>query len=414
MLFADPFLFMQELTETISGQMPKSESELVHYRKNLEEPCRLLQTKLQTFFSLSELATTLHFDSEPLTNHIDNIFSIFSFIRRRDILKHAREIVMGDYHNTMIASGDVLEDELSTAGDIGDARALLDQSGSIAIQKLKFDSCQVSLASCRLLKFVHEVMTQACHASMEVANVLFHSARDCIELFLIIVPTKFKETIETVPRMGAVFFNDCLYLAHNVVLISHRYRQLMVGKDEALQGAISFVDFIPRLRRTAENILQGHISSQQTVLREMTERIKIVPDRDGQSVPKRKNLLAESLKMAGKLKNQILHSGTVEGRQGMSAAAASVEGTDLAALDALEDDSPANNENRAGILLAHLERLSTQWFGVLQDDFYARMMGSLVDGVLQEAMKPVLAADCVTATAATEIYRIFRVLQRAR
>lgn len=414
--------------------MPKNESELVYFKKSLEEPCKLLQTKLVSFLGLKELGGTLNISAEALTNHIDNLVSIFSYIRRRDILKHAREIVTGDYHNTMVASGDVLDDELSTAGDIGDPRALLDQSGSMAIQKLKFDSCQVSLASCRLLKFVHEVMLQAIHASTDVANVLFHSARDCIELFLIIVPTKFVDTIETVPRMGAVFFNDCLYIAHNVVLISHRYRLMMTQratattasgsvdeKAQALSGVVSFIDFIPRLRKIAERVMQAHIASQQSVLREMVRRIKITPDLDSQATPKRANIIAESFKMAGKLKNSLLHRGTLEGRQGLSLSQSLLKKSTGSGDDPTggeddgdDDDSPANNENRAGILLAHLERLSTQWLGVLQEDFYGRLMGTLVENVFQEAMKPVLAAECITATAASEIYRIFKVLQRSR
>jgi len=94
--------------------------------------------------------------------------SIYSDLRRKEILKLAREVVLSDYHNTMLAAGDALDDELSSAGDIGDARAELDQSGSYAIQKLKFESCQVSLASCRLLKLIHDVMKQACVASSQV------------------------------------------------------------------------------------------------------------------------------------------------------------------------------------------------------------------------------------------------------
>jgi centromere/kinetochore protein ZW10 len=61
-----------------------------------------------------------------------------------------------------------------------------------------------------------------------------------------------------------------------------------------------------------------------------------------------------------------------------------------------------------------LERLSSQWLGVLQEDFYGRMIGMLVENVLLEAMKPVLAADCITTTAASEIYRIFKIIQRSR
>jgi hypothetical protein len=105
----------------------------------------------------------------PLTEYIMKLPSIYSDLRRKEILKLAREVVLSDYHNTMLAAGDALEDDLSSAGDIGDARAVLDQSGSYAIQKLKFESCQVSLASCRLLKLIHDVMKQACLASPQVS-----------------------------------------------------------------------------------------------------------------------------------------------------------------------------------------------------------------------------------------------------
>jgi hypothetical protein len=442
----EPRHFMQQLLDVISNQMPKNESDLQHYRRILEEPTKLLHSKLKTYFGLQDLATPSNMtmtsisneerkstlaivDVDGLLRHLENLSSIFAYIRRRDILKHARAIVMEDYHNTMITTGDALEDELATAGDIGDPRGILDQSGSIAIQKLKFDSCQISLTACRLLKFVHDVLRQACSASMNVANVLFHSARDCLELFLVIVPTKFADTIEHIPRMGAVYFNDCLYIAYNAVLMTHKYRQeilkqkvIMNEKEklyESLQASISFIDFIPRLRKCAEKCLQHHVAHQQRLLQEMIYRMNVSPDRDSKSIniSRKPNLLTESFKIAGKLKNKLLHSGTVEGIRGMSMTAAAVESTSetIKEEDGIDStDLPPNNENRAVILVHHLEKLSSQWFGVLQDEYYGRMMSLLIDNVLQEAMKPVLNADCITATSASEIHRIFKVLQRAR
>jgi hypothetical protein len=48
---------------------------------------------------------------------------------------------------------------LLLVGTIGDPRAMLEQSGSTySLASLPFESCQVSLASCRLLKLVHEVI----------------------------------------------------------------------------------------------------------------------------------------------------------------------------------------------------------------------------------------------------------------
>lgn len=414
-LFDEPYSFVKVLTTSVANHLPKTEGELTSYRRGLEEPARSLQTKLTTYFGLGS-GNGSEEEGGGLTQAIENINATFSYIRRRDILKYARDLVIADYHNTMVASGDALEDELASAGTIGDPQAMLDTSGSIAIQKLKFDTCQVSLAACRLLKFVHEVMSQATMAlSVEVATVLFHTARDCLELFLAVVPAKFAETIETSPRMGAVFFNDCMYLSHNTVLLTHRYRQEI--KDETLQASIAFIDFIPRLRNAAEKCLVGnHLSSQQTVLLEMVRRIKLRPDRDPSqssavTTHDRKNLLSESLKMAGKLKNQFLQRGTAEGASKFQAESSE---RIMTSIDELEDESPENNEAGAGALLGHLERLSAQWLGVLQEEVYGKVMGQLLDAVFREAMSPLLEADLISAVAASEIYRIFKTLQRAR
>lgn len=395
--------------------MPKNESELASFKRLLEQPCKSLEQKLEMNLGLSKYCAEYRISKDALSSHIESIPSAFAMIRRREILKQAREILLLDYHNTMIASGDALEDELSSAGDIGDPKALLDQSGSFAMQKLKFDSCQVSLASCRLLKFIHEVMKQACTASTDVANVLFHSARDCLEMFLAIVPTKFAEIIETVPRMGAVYFNDCLYLAHNTILLTHRYRQEMGKKDEVLQGSIGFVDFIPRFKKAAEKCMEQHINEQYSVLKEMIERIRITPQKDSNEEVRKnpKNILVGGLQMAGKLKNRLMHSGTAEAAEEAAAQESFPEAAKIS-MEELEDDGPQNNESRAGMLLAQLDRLSTQWMGVLQDDVYGRVIGVLVERVLQDAMKPVLAADCITVSSANDISRIFKIIQQCR
>ena len=49
----------------------------------------------------------------------------FSDSRRKDVLVRARELVLSDYHNTMLGSGDALEDDPSSAGCVGDPRAII-------------------------------------------------------------------------------------------------------------------------------------------------------------------------------------------------------------------------------------------------------------------------------------------------
>jgi hypothetical protein len=61
----------------------------------------------------------------------------------------------------------------SFVGTIGDPRAMLEQSGSTySLSSLPFESCQVSLASCRLLKLVHEVVFQPSVSSPSLITLL--------------------------------------------------------------------------------------------------------------------------------------------------------------------------------------------------------------------------------------------------
>jgi len=95
-----------------------------------------------------------------------------------------------------------------------------------------------------------------------------------MELFMAIVPMKFSETIYTLPRMGAVFYNDCMYLAHNTTLITHAY-QAALTKDDL--SSVGFVDMIPRLRTLGEACIMKHIDQQKGIFAEIVSRMNIDP-----------------------------------------------------------------------------------------------------------------------------------------
>jgi hypothetical protein len=418
-----PSSLMQALIGAVAQQLPKSEAELPLFRRSLEGPCRLLETKLRSFGLLYSSAGDDEDAVEapgPLSAYLADLPTIFADLRRREILKSARELVLSDYHNTMMATGDALQDELSSAGDIGDPRAALDQSVSFAMQRLRFDPCQTSLAACRLLKLVHDVMRQASagcsssgvsaagaapSSSAQIAHALFQSARDCLELFMAIVPMQFADVIDSVPRMGAVFYNDCIYIAHNCTLITHMYRQNMARIDTTLEAAVGFADFIPRFRSLGDRCLGRHLEEQRAALSELVQRMHISVEGDaadapgssaaGEGIGMRGGLLRGGLALAGKLSSKL------------KAATALGDGSSGSA-------RRCNDEDGAVLVRRQLERLSAQWLGVLQEAAYARLLGHLLDCVLREAMAPVLAAECIAESAGAEVSRVFRSLQQVR
>ena len=97
---------------------------------------------------------------------------------------------------------------------------------------------------------------------------------------------RFSDVIDTVPRMGAVFYNDCLYVAHNCTLISHKYHADLGKVDPILLRTAGFADFIPRFRTMGDACMTKHLSEQQATLLELVARIRINPEGEVQSVEK--------------------------------------------------------------------------------------------------------------------------------
>jgi hypothetical protein len=326
------------LEDTIMHHLPRLESEVAGYQRLLDKPARDLQQKLKTLrlLPLGEDTAEVGF----LVSIISELTAKFITERRKDVLSRARDIILADYHNVMSASGDAQEDEPSSAGDIGDQKAMHEQSGSFQIQALRFDPCQVSLASCRILKLLHEVLREACGSTPDLARLLYYCARDCLELFLAIVPVKFAHIMSTVPRMGAVFFNDCSYMAHNCTLISHLYRAELGIANAGLLETSGLIDYIPRFRMAGEEVLAAHLHEQRQTLEALVMRIRLSPGGEEEEEE--------------------------EGRR------------------------QVNDEEGAGLIVRHMQKLTGQWQGVLQESVYERLQGHLVESTLRACMSPLL------------------------
>ena len=429
-----PMPLMTVLVDTLSGLVPKSESELGTFQRSLENPCKDFESKLVALGFLhsavdgtadstatartttkaapaakatAAAASTGVLRCPPrLSEAVSVLRTRFAGMRRAEILGRGRDLLLSDYHNTMVATGDASEDDPASAGNVGDPTAMLEHSGSISLKTLHFESCQVSLAACRVLKLVHEVMRQACQAgtSPALAAMLYQSARDCLELFLAIVPVRFADVIDTVPRMGAVLYNDCCYMAHNCTLITHTYKEDLGKVDSALQDNSGFIDFIPRFRSLGEQCLTRHLDDQRAALADLVARVNITPASERSKLqgvsPAGLSGVGGTAPAAGDGPTQR------EADEGSPSAAAAAAAT--------AESVPENDEASAALVVRHLERLRGQWQGVLQDVVYERVVGYLLEGALRALMQPVMEAGRITESAGGDICRLYRVVQRAR
>lgn len=89
----------------------------------------------------------------------------------------------------------------------------------------------------------------------DATPVLFESAISMfsIKLFLVtlaaqVVPVQHANALDGVPRIAAVFQNDCLYLAHHMVTLGHEFRQ---GLPPPANETATFIDTVPLFRELA-------------------------------------------------------------------------------------------------------------------------------------------------------------------
>lgn len=391
-LFAAPYNLADQLQDLIVFHLPKHIGDITQYQSNLRFVCHTLQDKLTSAFRKGSPCTFLlvFLDQLPLT---------FAQLKRKEILIHARNILINDYHNIMIASsGDASEDEISlnNAADAGSSGI----DTSLCMQKLKFDTCQISINTCKLMKYFHEIMSLVCHhyadahsqkflsnSIYDITNILFHTARDVIELFIAIIPIKFTDIIYSIARMGAVFYNDCFYIIHNLILVTYKYRNQLIALRESkssvgiaasasssdgadnqseIYNMVGFVDFIPRLRKLAEECLVGHLKSLKAKYHTIIVNIHVFP---------------EHQPSATKLESIAKAAGLIY-----------------------------NNESEVHNLLTEFTQLTSQWSDVLTTRIHQKLVSILLEDIVQELMAPVLAADDITIIGANEIQRLFRVI----
>lgn len=75
-----------------------------------------------------------------------------------------------------------------------------------------------------------------------------------------------------------------------------------------------------------------------------------------------------------------------------------------------------NNNNDEGAIqtINQLEQLQNHWQNVLPDNIYERIIGYLIECIIRYAIAPIQESDVIVATAATDIGRIFRKLNKCK
>ena len=460
------------LCNTLREMLPKAEKDFPNFERGLLRVCTDFDVNLSSLGAFGEglIDKTKNKkcgtgSADRLPDMVQQLPAVYMEGRRRAILAEARTLVLSHYHNTMLVSGDAQSDDPASAGGVGDGRVRLDQSvRAYSADSLGFEVCQVSLTSCRLLKLVYAVLDEAIAAKIpELPYALYQTARDCLELFLTLVPFRYADVIHTNPRMGAIFYNDCVYMAHNTTLLTHHMTKTHLAKrvdggadagvdlgdadkDKAtFMACVGFVDFIPRFKAVGERCLGSHVDLQQSTVQSLLSDVRLSPtgeaeaSRDsGNSWGAQNTPATTGAADAGAATSiacaqedggiDTITGGNRDGggmRMGRGGLVGSlVEQLGLAPRAAQEWVPPrqgagagggsANDEVAALALTQHMTSLRGIWHGVLQESVYERLVGHLVGHVLQSAMQVVMTAPMISESACNDIVRVFQALQGCR
>jgi hypothetical protein len=104
------------LSNTLTALMPKTEADLVSFSKSIEKACLDFESRHSVFFGSGLNSASCK--ALLLSTIVSDLSKHFANTRRKEVLSKARELVLADYHNTMMASGDAAEDDPSSAGTL--------------------------------------------------------------------------------------------------------------------------------------------------------------------------------------------------------------------------------------------------------------------------------------------------------
>ncbi|CAM9815605.1 unnamed protein product [Scytosiphon promiscuus] len=428
-LLSDPEGLGEILLNKLEDHIPHSAQHLADFEKGARDACYDFENRLSVMGYYGDDGTVGSVSGRgSLSRFVETVDGRFAAKRRRTLLQQARDMALGDYHNTVEVSdaleGGVLSDPTGTA-----AAGMLPSQGSKKggksvdqkeAQTFRLEACQVSTVARSLVALVRATLTEACSDQVppHCAKELFRTARDMLDLFRAVIPVQHANALDGVPRIAAVFQNDCLYLAHHMVTLGHEFRQ---GLPPPANQTATMIDTVPLFRELAAQSSQNNTisSSKVAALKILSARVESDDYRF---------TLEHIVSRSAQHRLYDAHS--------VGAAPFILPSCDLTlflqpyeGMGRLWSLSPSTHALKCrtayGMLFLARESGALQklkinpldyrsaWSNVLPDRVYKRVMGALLSLVAGKVCTPVLAAEDLGEEQTHALHRIFKTLGEA-
>jgi hypothetical protein len=374
---------------------------------------------------------------EKLLGLPGQLIQLYADRRRCSILERARDkIVSLDYHSTV-----EVEDEPFPASLTGPSGQL-----APALDHFRVTRCAVSMTAFEAMKLCRMALDEAAIEAQRLRAellaltsssspsssragaaaqlqailpwALYRSARDVLDLFRSLIPTLHGTDIASVPRIAAVFHNDCSYLAHRCLTLGLEYRDSLFPSDEEGElttkvsaGAepesetfdlFSFLqkgpasDEKPPTARSSAPSGQSEAAPPRALLRQTCTFVDMVP------------LFRD---LAEKAMGDVLVQHAKELAELVVGPRISLFGPSLRCDSYMQEWTDAEAGANAG--LHHVRRLHFVWKPVLSDDILRRSTWYLLDVVLGLLVDQVGSARDISTSAGRFVSGLFASTLRA-
>ncbi|KRH73317.1 hypothetical protein GLYMA_02G266800v4 [Glycine max] len=249
-----PLSFLEELHQELAllKIVPSPDSKVVPTdASKLPDFQKIIACTSKFEMALKELMYISESDDKDnrLSNFAENVEVHFAFKKKTEILANAR--------NLLLECDFSIPQEYTRDGSVWKSDETSAQSSSHVVDLLFLSQrCLVSKAAKQLMELVHQTLQDVCLSSTRVAFEFYHTARDAVLLYEVVVPVKLERQLNGINQVAILLHNDCLYLSQEILGFAFEYR---TDFPSSMKEHAVFVDLAPRFQLLAEEILQRQV-----------------------------------------------------------------------------------------------------------------------------------------------------------
>ncbi|KAK3928671.1 Centromere/kinetochore protein zw10-like protein [Frankliniella fusca] len=315
-------------------------------------------------------------ENHSLVDYVQNFNALCANKTCENYLKLARDIMKKDLQDMVEVGPEIPAVPISATLDNTSTDALIDNAvflESFANVNIKsenelnpnlfqFPSCYVSKSILEILKLVGTILDEGVAQENELHQYYLSTAKSVFELYICVAPTIHEKLLNTIPQQVALFHNNCMYLAHRLVLLGFEVEASLRSVLKA-NIPVTFVDYVQTLRQLGTSTYLKHMQQQ------------------------RKQML-DLVKESGKQRAYLR----------------------LATLGENSELSP-DTERTLRQCLRQLELLQTVWQNVLPENVYCKSIGVLANAFIEELVLRVSTVEDIPANTAVKLTLLFKMVQ---